>query len=401
MLLFFFFLLVDLLVVVGQLFPFIRILDVFYLAQFTLLSSAGYQLAVVLVAVTVLFKCGIVFTYGQRVSFESALLVFNFMIFGYIFKIYGGEGGREDRFWRVTSNSLVSSQVFDFIDYRSQAFLKHSAIEGEPFLELPADAAAVSRWTDLFASQGLPEKMLLVVNESWGVAHDPRIQQALLKPLHAIARGRGEQGNLPFVGATVAGELRELCLLSPNHYNLAPVISGFEDCLPNRLKLQGYRTASVHGAVSLMYDRRNWYPRLGFDESVFFENNAWSQRCYSFPGACDLDLRDSVSGFLVQDGKRFLYWLTLNSHAFYDQRDIRIDRFDCGQFAIAPESLDCRNLKLQAQFFHGLGELLRSEKLSGMAVLVVGDHAPSLTRVQGADAIFVDGVVPWISFIVD
>lgn len=399
-LLFFVFLLVDLLVVVGQLFPFIRLHDLIYLAKFVFLPSSSYQLAMLLVVFGLFVKCVFFSMLSRLASREAVLLVFNLLLLGYVVKVYAVEPA-DDRFWRVSAGTLVSSKLIDFIDYRSHAFLKTASLQGEPFRPLPADAAVRSEWLNFDGGDALPEKMLLVLAESWGVPHDERLQQALLRPLKAVASGGLKQGELSFFGATLAGELRELCLLSPNHFNLASVKEGFEDCLPNLLREQGYRTASMHGAVSLMYDRKDWYPKVGFEERIFFESREWPQRCYSFPGACDLDLREAARDFLVQDGQRFMYWLTLNSHAVYDVRDIRTDVFDCGSFSISVESLECRNLKLQAQFFTGLADLLASEGLKGVAVLVVGDHAPALARVQGPDAVFADGLVPWVSFVVD
>ncbi|SEI62706.1 hypothetical protein SAMN05216201_101275 [Pseudomonas linyingensis] len=400
-LLFLFLLLVDLLVVVGQLFPFVRFSDLLYLAKFTFISSAQYQVAISVIAVGVLAKCWVLLFFGRRISPVGGVIAFNLLVFLYMFKVYGVGGGGEDKFWRVSNVSLVSSQVVDFVRYRSSGFLKSAELKGEPFTVLRADAGAVPQWIGNLDGKALPEKLLLVVNESWGVPRDPKVQEALLQPLRAVSRGEVEQGNLSFVGATVAGELRELCQLRPNNFNLAAVTDGFGECLPNRLRRKGYRTASVHGAVSLMYDRRHWYPRVGFDESVFFESSRWPERCYSFPGACDLDLRATVGDFLRLDGKRFLYWLTLNSHAFYDQRDIREDVFDCRLFDVDSGSRECLNLKLQAQFFHGLGELLGSGILRGTAVLVVGDHEPPLTKTRGEKAVFAEGMVPWVSFVVE
>lgn len=146
-----------------------------------------------------------------------------------------------------------------------------------------------------------------------------------------------------------------------------------------------------------MYDRHLWYPHIGFAERTFFESRSWPQRCHSFPGACDLDLREVVREFFASPGRRFLYWLTLNSHSIYDERDIRIDAFDCTAFAIDPQSQSCRNLRLQAQFFQGLAQLLSEGSMQDVRVLLVGDHVPIIFSPQERQARFVDGQVPWLS----
>src|SRR5690606_13493838 len=117
-------------------------------------------------------------------------------------------------------------------------------------------------------------------------------------------------------------ELRELCMLQTNSYDLADLKQGFEPCLANRLKARGYSAVAMHGATGMMYDRRHWYPRAGFQEAIFFEDNIWPRRCFSFPGACDLDMLTEIEGFFAGPGSKFFYWLTLNSHAPYDRRDI-------------------------------------------------------------------------------
>jgi phosphoglycerol transferase MdoB-like AlkP superfamily enzyme len=174
------------------------------------------------------------------------------------------------------------------------------------------------------------------------------------------------------------------------------VETGFENCLPKRLLAAGYKTAAMHGATSLMYDRRHWYPRAGFEKMTFFEDRVWPQRCYSFPGACDLDMLPELEKFFGQPGKRFMYWLTLNSHAPYDLRDLRVDHFNCAAHGISDNTEVCRLLKLQADFFSGLAQQLRSDTLKGVDVIIVGDHAPSLINLEDKTAIFAPSVVPWV-----
>lgn len=147
-----------------------------------------------------------------------------------------------------------------------------------------------------------------------------------------------------------------------------------------------------------MYDRKYWYPRAGLDERIFFETKVWPRRCYSFPGACDLDLMQEIPAFFSKSGKRFFYWLTLNSHSLYDKRDIKNDIFDCESFKINKESESCRNLKLQAQFFAGLAEILKAKEMQGVKVMIVGDHTPIIFNAQEKSANFVLNRVPWISF---
>ncbi|MGL5632202.1 MAG: sulfatase-like hydrolase/transferase, partial [Azovibrio sp.] len=224
------------------------------------------------------------------------------------------------------------------------------------------------------------------------------IQKKLLAPLENIQTDFFQKGTEPSPGVTLDGELRELCKLRTNSYNLSDVVNGFEECLPNRLKNQGYSTAAMHGASKLMYDRHHWYPRVGFQKTIFFEDKLFKTRCYSFPGACDLDLMEEVPLFFAQSGNRFFYWLTLNTHANYDPRDIRFNVFDCESFQIPSDTESCRNLKLQAQFFNGLAKMLQSKSMEGVEVIIVGDHVPVIMDLNEKKKYFSEDQVPWIHF---
>lgn len=398
---FVFLVLVDLLFVVGQFFPFVRMGDILYLSKFFALSPSGYRPIIFLSLLAIIIKCFFLYRFSGLVGRKLAVAFCGALLSVCLVEVYAREVGDGRGIWEFSSDYIVSSQVKNFIDYRGSKFLENVSKEGDPFSEIPAEASAVSLWGALKGNQGPAERLLLIVVESWGVPREADIQKALLRPLYTLANGRLEQGVLPFDGVTVGGELRELCQLVPNHFNFSSAVSGLEGCLPNKLKAQGYRTLSMHGAVSLMYDRHDWYPLAGLEENIFYESRVWPRRCYSFPGACDLDMMGEISSYFSGDGKRFMYWLTLNSHSMYDARDIRSDAFDCEAFGVELDSRGCRHLKLQAQFFEGLGRLLSSKDMHDVHVLLVGDHRPLLIESKGYKAMFEYGQVPWVSLVVN
>lgn len=251
---------------------------------------------------------------------------------------------------------------------------------------------------NLFLSHNTKEKILLIVNESWGVPHNAKIQQDILSEIKNNQKVQ-EFGleSIEFDGYTVAGELRELCQRRPIHYNLRSKQKGFENCLPNILKKEGFETISYHGAVSLMYDRKDWYPRAGFDHSYFMDSGLnLSSRCFSFPGICDIDISKKILSDFEKNNKVFVYWLTLNSHSPYDLRDLKIDHFNCEKFNLNLFSATCRNLKLQKQFFVTLNNMINSEKLSNVRVIVVGDHKPPISN--KTEDIFYEKLVPVLYF---
>lgn len=388
------FLCADVLVLFGQVMPFVRLDDLFYLLRFSAMAS-DYHLMLLVSSLCLLLLLGIVIYFESRhVSKLVSLVLLNVMLFFSFFQP-APRAVATERFYSLPAYWWSKSQTLIFFKVRGSAFLQ--AFDDEGVALKRSDASSASMPFEIDNVHGaVSERVMLVVAESWGQTVDSRIREKLLEPLTALPSRLIEQGEVLSTGWTLAGELRELCHLVPIHYNLKPVTEGFEHCLPNQLRSLGYRTLSLHGATGLMYDRIYWYPRVGFERSIFFESRLWPRRCYSFPGACDADLFEQVRSFFQGSGRRFLYWLTLNSHAPYDERDISGSYFNCLSFSIEPSSEVCRNLMLQAQFFNGLAGLMRDEAMSGVQVVVVGDHPPVMIDGEQKNKYFLNDRVPWV-----
>lgn len=384
-----FFLVGDILVVTSFVYPFVRLQDVAYLLSLLPYAAPVWQIAAAGGVLAVIAVMVISYRYGVKVNRLAALVLFNIGIVAYGANVYADEVELE-RWYRGPKDTLVGSQALFFHETRMGGFVATANASGEPLQKIGFHGATAI-WNDTV--EPLNKKLLLVVVESWGVMKDKLIQQALLAPLAA----RQEQFNYFKVTkiegsmATVAAELRELCGLHTEHFNLKPVTQGFENCLPWKLKSQGYGTAAIHGAVGIMYDRVHWYPRAGFDKVRFKETEAWETRCYSFPGACDREILDKYIAHAFEgDEKQFIYWLTLNTHAIYDSRDIYRDTFDCQLYQLEEGSETCRMTKLHAQFFHQLAEVLTSPSMRGVEVLLVGDHHPRILN-QGEKETNIEG----------
>nr|UOP04298.1 sulfatase-like hydrolase/transferase [Conchiformibius kuhniae] len=231
--------------------------------------------------------------------------------------------------------------------------------------------------------QPASDKILFIVAESWGVAREASVQRAVLQKIYD-RQDKLEfirEGYFDFGGATVQGELRELCRLTTEggyaFHKTDP--AEFAGCLPNTLKQQGYRTIAMHGASSRLYDRHNWYTKAGFAQTLFVEDLADKPRCYAFNGTCDRHLYDQVANAFKQNpqGKTFFYWLTLTSHSPYAESDMHQPRLDCRQHQLFEGDI-CNNMRLNAQFFDGLAELTDRPEMRGVEVIVVGDHMPPI-----------------------
>lgn len=371
------FLAVDLLVLAGLIYPFVRLQDVGYLLSFLPYVAFTWQAAAAGLVLSLALIIGISHRYGHKTNRLAVLILFNLAISVYGTHIYSGEINA-DKYYRI-KNHLISSQAVFFATTRTDGFVEAFSEQGDPLVQI-GFKGETAIWVHT-APENLNKKLLLVIVESWGVMKDPRIQKALLAPLLAkqeyfdwIKPGQS-QGST----ATVGAELQELCGLDTRHYNLKPVTEGFENCLPAQLKQRGYSTAAIHGSVGVMYDRVHWYPRAGFDEIHFSETDSWETRCYSFPGVCDREIMDKyISHAFIGAEKRFVYWLSLNTHALYDKRDLHNDLFDCTKYQLAEGSEVCRMNKLHAQFFNHLAETLTKPSMRGVEVIIVGDHPPRI-----------------------
>jgi len=383
----------DFLAIFTQLFPFIRLSDLFYLAKFAFVSSSSYQLYGITLTLLIAVQS---YLYLKKYNIKynkTLLIIFNILIFYYAYDINFLDNSSRS-FLKVNKN-IVGSQTINNIDYIKSGFIQTYTMEGHAFQKPRVQGSTA----DLFKYPDSHDKVLLIVNEAWGVPTNAAIQNEVLSPILDNTDAHNfQQESLSFIGATIAGELRELCAKAPIHYNLKNQIEGFEDCLPNQYKRLGYNTVAVHGAIGFMYDRQYWYPRAGFQQMLFRDKglNIPDSRCYSFPGNCDSDIAHRIVEQFGNNDKLFLYWLTLNTHAIYDKRDLKTDLFDCTKYNIKSNTAVCRNLKLQKQYFHTLSQVISHPSLSGTRVIVVGDHEPPL--IEEKETVFISGKVPIFEF---
>lgn len=383
--------LADILLCVGQIFPFFRLSDVFYILQFTWLSSIYYKFAIV-----ILF--GIIFLYislNHKVDLSKKIILPFFIIFSFLYTYEQVLGdGTENK---------ITSQLSEFVGLQFFGFHQSVNSEAQDLERLPHPSLANEYLRKLIQNSASESpNILFIVSESLGLSRNTEAFNSLISPL--LGNKKIKNFNIDvstYVGATVQAELRELCQASSKNFNLKDSKNDFNNCLPNFYKKKGYETMAIHGAFGLMYDRKYWYPTAGFDQVLFKESRHWKTRCYSFPGICDYEFFPFISEQFKSNQPQFLYWLTLNSHAIYDKRDIFSDRFDCMEYQIQLNSESCRNLKLHAQFFYQLSDTLLQPHFSNTIVIIVGDHSPIILNQTEKEKIFKNDDVPVISFIVD
>lgn len=397
-LLFWLAILFDVLMLVMQQFPFMDLIGAIYLAPFISKAPLPYQILTGVLCAYLLLMPFLLKKAADKTNFwHVALFAVPLIVGGY----FTGHLRYHDRsaqanifgannFFYAKSQSLLytTSQDADFIT---------AGFSDPVFLPLKDQQRAAAHLTQPFSP-----KIMMITAESWGQPSNPALQEAVFaKLLEQKDRSTlWEHGSFSFIGATVEGEMRELCAyggLRGFALRRSPE-EKFAQCLPNRLKKAGYATFAMHGASSSLYDRFSWYPKAGFQETQTAENMIGRPTCASFGGVCDSVLFDDAAQFFGKHDKGLFYWMTLTSHADYPKSDLFNHRLKCTQYGL-PEDTDlCRNFSLHTQFFDNLAELVKRPEMQGVEVIVVGDHPPPVANIGETFKYLEQGHVAWLHF---
>ncbi|MBR6026208.1 MAG: sulfatase-like hydrolase/transferase [Neisseriaceae bacterium] len=332
-----------------------------------------YSLLVLLLIVLPLFAWYL--NEKQQKIYVTLLSIFVFALY-YLFGYMGGFTYTYQKSDYVAKNYYIFSQ-FRSVETLRDGLFTRSLYEPAQLLPYPKDREDRERAAEVIKPP-YNGKILLIVSESLNSLKNNQAQQEVF--LKVIEQKNNYDflvlGEIRVDGATVQGELRELCnLTTENGHDTRHFDMGnFSMCLPQILNKQNYHTVSFHGAGSTMYHRRSLYPKLGFKKMVFNEQMQDKKRCHSFKGTCDSEIFSLVAKEFANNDKSFVYWLTLTSHYPYSKKDIFNNRFECEKFDIKNDSYICRNIKMHTQFFDQLAELIQQPEMKGVEILVAGDH---------------------------
>lgn len=228
------------------------------------------------------------------------------------------------------------------------------------------------------------DKILYIVAESWGSARKDSMQKDILKNIYQQENLLEfiHAGYFDFSGATVQGEIRELCQLRIDTGFALNLLekNQFSTCLPNVLKAQNYQTFALHNTNGQLYERVDWYPKAGFQHIQFGDGMSGLTRCTAFNGICDWEMPNQImKTFSAHTNQKiFYYWLTLSAHNTYYAEDIKTTRFQCEQYGLNPAGEMCRNSKLNVQLMDSVATLIARPEMKGVEVIIVGDHMPPI-----------------------
>lgn len=339
----------------------------------------------------------------HMVSPGRSMLVWALAIMGLAVAVprLDGFNHSEGKLYGIRQAKLAGSWILDSWFMReSLGFYE----EGYPpdqgkFRPIGVGQSAMEHLLRLDAQKGvlaMPDKLLLIVAESWGLAYNELENQFWRDLWYVPGLRQLDAGAVHSLGSTLQGEFRELCNMLPQTLRVDDVPHA-ESCLPSRLRAQGWQTQAFHGASSRMYRRSDWYPQVGFARLYFLpELMKDGKLCANVPGVCDYSIADRVVQTLRAPGRQFSYWMTLNSHTPYKLADLSApDVPDSVCTALKLRGERCAHAALLYDFMKSLQSALLRNPVPGLRIVLVGDHEPKFFDASSRDA-FVEGRVPYL-----
>lgn len=254
---------------------------------------------------------------------------------------------------------------------------------------------------------GTLPNIVTVIVESWGVANDPRLREALVAPYSApgiAQRYRIVQGVVPFYGSTIPGEARELCGNSFGFHLLNASPAELQGCLPDTLNSLGYHTLAVHGMSGNIFSRSIWYRRIGFDEIRFhrqFRSQGLPDCPGAFTGTCDAAIAAWIGRRLEATARtpQFVHWMTLNSHLPVPvPPQVRNPPPCTSANSLTPGTALCSWFQLVENVNASVSKVALMPLARPTIFVVVGDHAPPFGSSALRDQ-FSQTDVPWVALL--
>ncbi len=367
----------DLAMFVIQMFPFMDLQGVLYLAPFILEGPKRYIIFILAAFIYTLSFPFVIKFFAKPIDNLHALIAGGgVLLLTYLISMSDIEYSAGSKLtFGSENNYIAASQIELYLELQDSVFFKEAGVMTS---FSPSKFERVVSKLD----EPLNDKILLIVVESLGTASNPDLQKEILQPLYQQQHlfDYYDSGFFEAPTFTVGAEIKELCGKDIRGFGLRLVPdTSFPLCLPKILANQGYQTTALHGASGKLYDRFSWYEKAGFKEVILAENLPEAERCSAFNGVCDDDVFPIIKDYFKDDSKAFFYWMTLTSHAPYAKKDIYSSRLNCAYYGIKDNEV-CRNMTLQAQFFEGLAKLNTLPEMQGVEVLLVGDHVPPLVN---------------------
>ena len=257
-----------------------------------------------------------------------------------------------------------------------------------------------------FANDSSGNQLLIIV-ESWGELKDAKLQKALFNWISNKFETKGynvQTGNSNYYGSTTAAGLRELTNTKGEYtyfINHKSDTTLFKSIFDIKYK-QGYQTFGFHPFTGRMFSRSVWWKNIGIQQAYFrddyiFENISRIKDVDGeapFPSVKDEKYLDFLLDKTKSSPKKFVYYLTVNSHIPY--HSITFDKDPDASFDIKKMKISDQ-AKYQLTHIKNLLEYF-SQKIDAKEwnkILIVGDHTPPYPTARERN-FYVEGKVPYL-----
>lgn len=281
-----------------------------------------------------------------------------------------------DRDRRLVDTNFAGSPGWNV--WRAQ---RQSALASGPLRPLAGvvTVQALRSWHDMHP-RGTSVAVLV---ESMGLPRDPGLRAWLTARLatpRVTSRWQVSATQERFLGATTSGELRLLCGLE-GHYSKLDAASA-SGCLPRELATHGVRSIGIHGFGMRMFDRRDWWPRIGLTPWPWPEDPAAAglpMNCnHAFPGVCD----GAVLSRAIEEAQqpaRLVYALTLDTHLPLSAGGEQLPELLAACTRVAAPEAACGMVQRLGKVLDQLEQRLATSRTTPF-VVVVGDHSPPFSE---------------------
>jgi hypothetical protein len=261
-------------------------------------------------------------------------------------------------------------------------------------LTAPPTSAPVSTEDTIFATdrQRLADNsraVLLILVESMGLPQSPQAVDWLSAFFQVLPNTTVTRRTVGFKGSTVAAELRHLCGVIASR----PGDVTQYKCLPASAGGNFAHTFAAHGNTSLTFDRKTWWPPLGFKNSYFREDIAarGAVICeFAYRAVCDQSLVEFL--FSEVQPRGFGYGLTVSTHLPLPQLSTDSPGDFCESIQMPAEP--CRLIWQQGQVLEAIADQIRRARFP-LVVYIVGDHAPPFVVPRNRNAFSSTQTLGW------
>ena len=342
-----------------------------------------------------ILKCSHKLIQGRKKLFIQILAVVYLTVF--FFDMLSGSNKLTENFIQqdFSKKNIAASLVNDYVKTFSEV--------GNSKVETLKDSSMGFR---AFLKDSTGNQMLIVV-ESWGELKDTNLQKGLASWISKKFETKGyhvSTGTSRYYGSTTAAGLREMTNTKgaySYYLNRRSITTPFKSIFDVK-NLQGYETFGFHPFTGRMFSRSVWWKNLGiqniyFRDQYLFENIAKVNEINGeahFPSVKDEKFFDYVLEKTKYTPKKFVYFLTVNSHLPYNtigKDNSPTPQFDISKMAISDQAKhQLIHIKNLLEYF-----TQKMDAKDWNKILIVGDHIPPFST-NTDRSFYVDGKVPYL-----